>query len=395
MNNAEVFEQEKSYIMQTYKRFPVALERGEGAYVWDYDKKEYLDFLSGIAVNALGYNHPVISKVIRKQASGLIHTSNLFYTLNQTRLAKLLTTYSKMDKAFFCNSGAEANEGAFKLARKWGKGRFEIITALESFHGRTLATLTATGQTKYHAGFEPLVPGFKHVPFNDIEALKNAISKETVAILLEPVQAEGGIRLATPEYLKNVNTICKDNNFLLIFDEIQAGMGRTGKLFSYEHFDVSPDIITIAKSLGCGFPIGAFLARDEIAGSFEFGNHGSTFGGGEFVTGIAIEFLNILYNENLMENVVKQGKFFLEKLTELSKKYANIIEEVRGLGLLLGIQFKEQFKAADIATMFVTEGLLAASAGSNVVRFAPPLIIKEEHVEKAISIIDRSLSKIN
>jgi acetylornithine/N-succinyldiaminopimelate aminotransferase len=379
MTNIEVFEQEKSYIMQTYKRFPVALEKGEGVYLWDYDKKEYLDFLAGIAVNALGYNHPVMSEVIRKLASGLIHTSNLFYTLNQVKLAKMLSTHSKLDKVFFCNSGAEANEGAIKLARKWGKGRFEIITALESFHGRTLATLTATGQTKYQAGFEPLMPGFKYVPYNDIDAIKNAISKDTVAIMLEAVQAEGGIRIAQKEYLKNIESICKENNLLLIFDEVQSGIGRTGKFLSYQHFDVNPHIVTIAKSLGCGFPIGAFMAKEEIAASFEFGNHGSTFGGGAFVTGIAYEFLNIMFSDDLIGNAVKMGKIFLEKFNILSKKYPEIIEEVRGIGLLAGIQFKEKYKAADMATMFVTDGLLVASAGLNVVRFAPPLIIKEEH----------------
>jgi predicted acetylornithine/succinylornithine family transaminase len=393
MKNREVIELENLFIMQTYKRFPIALEKGEGVYLWDYDGKEYLDFLSGISVNALGYNHPVIRNKIIKQSSGLLHTSNLFYTQNQSLLASFLVKHSKMDKVFFCNSGAEANEGAIKLARKWGKGRFEIITALNSFHGRTLATLTATGQTKYQAGFEPLVPGFKHVPFNDVESLKSSITKDTVAILLEPVQAEGGIQIAKKEYLRDVESICKENNLLLILDEVQTGLGRTGKFLAYEHFDILPDIITLAKSLGCGFPIGAMLAKGEVAESFEYGNHASTFGGGEFVTGIALEFLKLLYSENLIGNAEKMGDLFLGKLKALAGEFKNLIEDVRGIGLLLGIQFKENIIAADMADQLVRNGLLSASAGGNVLRFAPPLIVNQVHIEKAVSILHNTFSK--
>jgi acetylornithine/N-succinyldiaminopimelate aminotransferase len=395
MNNKEVFELEHSFVMQTYKRFPVALKKGDGVYLWDYNGKEYLDFLSGISVNSLGYNHPVIREKILLSASGLIHTSNLFYTLNQTLLSSFLVEHSKLERVFFCNSGAEANEGAIKLARKWGKGRFEIITALNSFHGRTLATMTATGQTKYQAGFEPLVPGFKYVKYNDLEALKSAITKDTVAIMLEPVQAEGGIQIAKKDYIKGVESVCKENNLLLILDEIQTGLGRTGRFLAYEHFEISPDIVTLAKALGCGFPIGVMMAKNKIAGSFEPGNHASTFGGGEFVTGVALEFLKLLYNDKLIENAEEMGALFLEKLKVLAYEFKDLIEEVRGIGLLLGIQFKENVNATEVNSQLVQNGLLAASAGGNVIRFAPPLIINQEHVEQAILIIKGTLSKLS
>lgn len=393
MNTQEIMEKEKSYIMNTYKRFPVALKEGKGVFVEDYEGKIYLDFLAGIAVNALGYNHPTISQKIKDLSSGLIHTSNLFYTKNQTELAEKLIQNSNFQKVFFCNSGAEANEGAIKLARKWGKGRYEIITAVNSFHGRTLATLTATGQTKYQKGFEPLVEGFKYVPYKDLEALKAAVTQKTVAVLLEPVQAEGGVQIPTKEYFKGVEQICKENNLLLILDEIQTGLGRTGKIFAHEHFDISPDIITLAKALGAGFPIGALLAKNEIAQSFEPGNHASTFGGGEFVTGIALKFLDILIDGKLYLNSEKMGMVLLEKLKGIKNKYQDLIIDVRGLGLLCGIEFKEDTPASDIGDLLVKDGLLTAAAGGNVIRFAPPLIINEQNIEMAITILDNVLSK--
>ena len=392
MTTQEIIEQERQYIIQTYKRFPVVLTKGEGVRVWDSEGKSYLDFLAGIAVNALGYNHPAIRETIQKQSTGLIHTSNLFYTQNQVSLAKMLVEHSELDCAFYCNSGAEANESAIKLARKWGKGRFEIITALQSFHGRTLATITATGQPKYQKGFEPLVPGFKYVPFDDLEALKQTISSDTVAIMLEAIQGEGGIQPASSEYMRSVAELCQKHELLLIFDEVQAGMGRTGKLFAYQHYDVQPDIVTLAKSLGAGFPIGMMLARQEVAEAFEYGNHASTFGGGEFVTGVALAFVKILFEEGLLEHVVKMGKLLLDQLNSLKAKYSDLITEIRGIGLMAGLRFHDSVSAADVCTALRENGLLTAIAGGNVVRFVPPLVIQSADLEEAAGILDKTLA---
>jgi acetylornithine/N-succinyldiaminopimelate aminotransferase len=391
MSNQEIIDKANSCIMNTYKRFPIALKEGNGVYVNDYDGKEYLDFLAGISVNALGYNHPEIAETIVKLSTGLIHTSNLFYTKNQTEVADKLVKNSTFDKAFFCNSGAEANEGAIKLARKWGKGRYEIITAINSFHGRTLATVTATGQTKYQKGFEPLVEGFKHVPYKDLDAIKSALTDKTVAIMLEAIQAEGGVLIPSKEYIQGVEKICRENNLLLIFDEVQTGLGRTGKIFAHQHFDVSPDIITLAKALGGGLPIGILLAKDSVAQSFEPGNHASTFGGGEFVTGIALKFLEILIDKKLYINSEKMGKILLTKLEAIKQKYPEMIKEARGLGLLCGIEFVESINASEVGDKLVQNGLLAAAAGSNIIRFAPPLIVNENNIEKAIEILDNVL----
>jgi acetylornithine/N-succinyldiaminopimelate aminotransferase len=392
MTTQAIIEQEHQYIMQTYKRFPVALVKGEGVRVWDADGKEYLDFLAGIAVNVLGYNHPAIRAKIQEQSEGLIHTSNLFYTQNQIALAKMLVEHSELDQVFFCNSGAEANEGAFKLTRKWGRGRFEIITAQHSFHGRTLAAITATGQPKYQAGFEPLVPGFKYVPFDELDALAQAVTPETAAIMLEAIQGEGGIRPADPDYLTGAAQICQERNLLLIFDEVQAGMGRTGKLFAYQHYGVQPDIVTTAKGLGAGFPIGALLARREVAAAFEFGNHAATFGGGEFVTGIALTFLDLLLNDNLLEHVDAMGKLLLEELQRLKTAYPSLITEARGIGLMAGLQLADTVSAADVGKALLQNGLLTAIAGGNVVRFVPPLIIQASDIKEAGAILERTLA---
>ncbi len=391
MTTQDLIEQEHQYIMQTYKRFPVALTRGEGVRVWDSDGKEYLDFLAGIAVNALGYNHPAIRETIQRQSSSLIHTSNLFYTQNQVALVKMLADYSEMDCGFYCNSGAEANEAAIKLARKWGKGRFEIITALQSFHGRTLAAITATGQPKYQEGFEPLVQGFTYVPYNDSNAIEQAISGKTVAIMLEALQGEGGIVPAEPDYMKRVVELCREHNLLLICDEVQAGMGRTGKLFAYQHYGIQPDIITLAKALGAGFPIGMMLAKKEVASAFEYGNHASTFGGGEFVTGVALTFTKILLEEGLLEHVEQMGSLFIEQLNVLKEKYASLIVEARGIGLMVGLRFHESVSALDICGAARENGLLTAIAGSNVLRFVPPLVIQPSDIEEAGSILDRTI----
>ncbi len=392
MTTQEIFEQEEQYIIQTYKRFPVALTRGEGVRLWDAEGKCYLDFLAGIAVNALGYNHPVIRETIRKQSEGLIHTSNLFYTENHVKLAKMLIDHSEFERAFYCNSGAEANEAAIKLARKWGKGRYEIITAEQSFHGRTLAAITATGQPKYQQGFEPLVPGFKYVPFNDLEAVQQAVTPDTAAILLEAIQGEGGIRLADSDYLRGVADLCKEHNLLLMFDEVQSGMGRTGKLFAYEHYDIHPDIITLAKSLGGGFPIGMMLARGEVAETFEYSNHASTFGGGEFVTGVALAFVEVLFQENLIEHAAEMGKLLLGELQTLQEKYPSIVTEARGLGLMSALEFDESIAAGDVCAKARENGLLTATAGGNVLRFVPPYLIHSSDIEEAAEILDNTLA---
>ena len=391
MTTQEIIAQEQQYVMQTYKRFPIALTKGEGVRVWDNDGKCYLDFLAGIAVNALGYNHPAIRETIHKQADGLIHTSNLFYTQNQIALAKQMAEYSGLDCAFYCNSGAEANEGAFKLARKWGKGRYEIITALQSFHGRTLATITATGQTKYQQGFAPLPSGFTYVPFNDLAAITQAIRPETVAILLEAVQGEGGIQVAAPDYLEGVAQLCRERNILLMFDEVQAGMGRTGKLFAFQHYNARPDVVTVAKGLGAGFPIGMMLARREVAAAFAPGNHASTFGGDEFVTGVALTFVNLLMKEGLLEHVIKMGELLLARLNALKDRYPALIADARGLGLMAGLQFADAIPAADVSAKLRENGLLTAMAGGNVVRFVPPLILQPADIDEAAAILDKTI----
>ncbi len=392
MTTQSIIEQEHQYVIQTYKRFPVVLTKGEGVRVWDLDGKCYLDLTAGLAVNALGYNHPKIRETIQRQSEGLIHTSNLYFTQNQVKLAKMLVEHSDFDRVFYCNSGAEANEGAFKLARKWGQGRYEIITAQESFHGWTLAAITATGQPKYQKGFEPLVPGFKYVPFNDLEAFRQTVTPDTVAIMLEAVQGEGGVRIADSEYIKGLADLCQEHKLLLIFDEVQSGMGRTGKLFAHQHYDVRPDIITLAKALGGGFPIGMMLARQEVAEAFEYGNHASTFGGGEFVTGVALTFLEILFNEHLIDHVAEMGKILLDHLKKLAQKYPALISNVRGIGLMAGIAFHETLSSADVCAAVLKNGLLASTAGGNVLRFVPPLIIQPADIEEAATILDKTIA---
>ena len=392
MTTQAIIEQEHQYIMQTYKRFPVVLSKGEGVRVWDSEGKCYLDFLAGIAVNALGYNHPAIRKAIQQQSEGLIHTSNLFYTKNQIALAKILVEHSDLDCAFYCNSGAEANEGAIKLARKWGKGRYEIITAQQSFHGRTLAAITATGQPKYQKGFEPVMPGFTYVPFNDLGAIQQAITLDTTAVMLETIQGEGGIKIADQAYFQGVAKLCKEHNLLFIIDEVQSGMGRTGKLFAHQHYHVCPDIVTLAKALGGGLPIGMMLARREVAEAFEYGNHASTFGGGEFVTGVALAFMEVLFNENLLDHVAKMGKLLLEHLNSLKEKYPKLIVDARGIGLMAGLEFAENVSSTDVSAALRENGLLTAVAGGNVIRFVPPLIIQEADVKEASGILDATIA---
>lgn len=393
MNTQEIISMGDSFVMRTYGRIPLALVKGEGCLVWDAEGKEYLDFVSGIAVCALGHCHPRVVKAIREQVETLIHISNLYYIEPQVKLAKMLVDNSCADKVFFCNSGAESNEAAIKLARKYaklnyGKEKYEIITALHSFHGRTLAAITATGQPKYQKNFEPLPQGFKYVPYNDLDALKEAVSSHTCAVMLEPIQGEGGVHPAEMEYLKGARKLCDELGLLLIFDEIQTGMGRSGKLFAYEHYQVEPDIFTLAKALGGGFPIGAMLAKDKVASCFEPGDHASTFGGNPLACAAGLASIEELLN-GVVDNAYKMGLYFKKRLEELKAKFP-VVEEVRGKGLLLGMQVKVPGK--QIVDNCQKKGLLINCVGQNILRFVPPLIIKEKDVDCVIDILAQELS---
>ncbi len=393
MKTNETKKLDEKYVIHTYKRLPLVLVKGKGTKVWDSEGKKYLDFVAGIAVNGLGHCHPKVVKAIQKQVSQLIHISNLYYIEPQVKLAKLLAKNSFGNKSFFCNSGAEANEAAIKLSRKYGKGeRYEIICMEGSFHGRTLATLTATGQEKYRKGYAPLAPGFKIIPFNDLEKVKEAISSRTVAIMLELIQGEGGINVAKDEYLKGIRRLCDKNDLLLILDEIQCGMGRTGKLFSYEHYGIEPDIMTLAKSLGGGFPIGAMITKDKIASYFSPGDHASTFGGNPLACSAACAALEAVLEEKLIENAAQVGDYFIEKLKELKKKYS-FIKDVKGKGLMIGVEL--EFEGKDIVTKCQEKGILINCTVDKVLRFLPPLIVTKEEVDKVITILDEIFERSN
>ncbi len=392
----ETIKEAEYYLMRTYGRFPIVLCKGEGPYVWDDRGNRYLDFVSGIAVNSLGHCHPRVVEAIRQQSGQLIHCSNLYYTEQQARLAKKLVEASGLGKAFFCNSGAEAVEAAMKLARKHAKNehgsqKYEIITALHSFHGRTLAAITATGQPKYQQGFEPLPAGFRYVPFNDIQALKGAISENTCAIMLEPVQGEGGVNVAGHDYLREVRALCNEHEILLIFDEVQTGMGRTGRLFAYEHYGIKPDILALAKALGSGFPIGATLARKEVAQTFKPGDHASTFGGNPLACAAALATLEVMQTPEFLEQVRAKSTLFQTKLWELQSAFP-FVKEVRGLGLLVGLELKEDI-ARELLQGCQKRGLLINAIGANVLRFIPPLIASEKELQEAVEILAASLSE--
>ena len=393
---ADVIQMDADYVMHFVNRQPVVLVRGEGMKVWDADGKEYLDFLAGIAVNGLGHSHPKLVEAISRQASELMHVCNLYYVPQQPELAKRLTKLSGMGKSFFCNSGAEANEAAIKLARKWAKEnhdpeRFEIITAEGSFHGRTMATVTATAQPKYHQGFEPMLPGFKYVPFNDLNAMEAAIGNRTCAVMLEVIQGESGVRIGSQEYIKGVRQLCDDNGLLLILDEIQTGLGRTGKWFAHEHYGVKPDIMTLAKTLGGGFPIGACMATDDVAKAFVPGNHASTFGGNPLACAAAIATLDIMEQERLIENSAETGAYLLQALAEL-KDQRDDIAEVRGKGLMAAIEFSRDCAPA-VGSACLQKGLIVNAIGQGIVRFLPPLIARQEHVDTAVRILREAISE--
>lgn len=380
-------------IAQTYARFPIVLKNGHGCIVEDTDGKTYIDYLAGIAVCSLGHAHKGIAKAISEQAGKLVHVSNLYYTIPQTQLAEKLVKNSFADRVFFCNSGAEANEAAIKLTRKHalenGKSnRYRIIAMEKSFHGRTMATLSATGQEKIRKGFEPVLDGFDFVPFNDIDALEKAITGETAAVLLEPIQGEGGVRCPDDGYLEKVRALCDTHGILLIFDEIQTGIGRTGKLFAYEHFNIAPDIMTLAKALGNGLPIGAMLAKESVAGAFTPGAHASTFGGTPLITAAALEVLNIIETENILAHVEKTGAYFREKLLWLKGRHDDIVD-VRGKGLLLGMELTRE--GVPVVNACMERGFLINCIQDKILRFAPPLIITSQEIDALVACLDEIL----
>ncbi len=390
MKSAQWVERSDKVIMKTYGRYPIVPVRGEGCRLWDADGKEYLDFLAGVAVNNLGHCHPRVVKAIQEQAARLIHCSNYYQIPQQIELAELLCNHSFADRAFFCNSGAEANEAAIKLARKYsrdtyGVERFEIITAADSFHGRTMATVSATGQEKVQRFFDPLLHGFKHVPFNDAAAIEAAVTPNTCAIMLEPIQGEGGINIPDRDYLHNVRELCNRHKMLFILDEVQTGIGRTGKLFAHEHFGITPDIMTLAKALAGGAPIGTMLAREEIAAAFVPGTHGSTFGGNPLMASAAIATLRTILEEGILNHSEEIGEYLLGELETLGKKYA-FVQNVRGIGLMIGMALS--IPAADIVKKGHDRGLLLNVTHDTVLRFVPPLIVTKQEINRMIEILD-------
>ncbi len=394
-----ILEDSDRFIMNTYSRFPVVFIKGRGTTLYSDDGREFLDFVAGIAVNVLGHCHPKVVVAIQKQAQRLIHISNLYHIEPQIRLARLLIQHSFADKAFFCNSGAEAVEAAIKLARKYskdhyGENRYEIITAQNSFHGRTLAAVTATGQEKFHKGFEPLVPGFKYVPFNDISALKQAISDKTCAIMLEPIQGEGGVRVPSEDYFKEVRQLCDQNGILLILDEVQTGIGRTGRLFAYEHFGIKPDILTLAKALGGGVPIGAMLATEKIARSFSPGTHASTFGGNPLATRAAVATLETVLEDGIMiKECERLGDYFMDRLDELKQQYPELIVDVRGKGLMIGMELSKP--CTQIVKECFDAGILINCTAERVLRFTPPLIVTEEEIDRLVNTLDEIFGRLS
>jgi acetylornithine/N-succinyldiaminopimelate aminotransferase len=393
MDTKQLLEWAAKYHTPNYARAPICLVRGDGVRVWDSDGKEYLDFGAGLAVASLGHCHPRVTGAIREAAATLLHVSNLYHTAPQIHLAKLLCDHSFADRVFFCNSGAEANEAALKLARKYAKeryasDRYEVIATRNAFHGRTFATVTATGQAKYAHGFEPLVPGFKHVPYNDLRAMERAIDSRTAAVIVEPIQGEGGVNVPDDDYLPGLRKLCDESGALLILDEIQTGVARTGTLWAYEHAGIEPDLMTLAKALANGVPIGAMLTREEVARALGPGTHGSTFGGTPFVTSVALATLQTVIDEKIPERAARMGRRLTSGLRELAHGPAGI-REVRGRGLLIGVELDRP--VSPIVDACRDAGLLVLSAGEKVLRLTPPLIVEESHCDRALEIIGAAL----
>jgi len=393
MTNKEIIALNEQHLFAVYPRAPIALVRGEGCRVWDADGKEYLDFFASTVVAALGHAHPKVTRAIVEQAGKILHVSNLHHSEPQAILAELLCQQSFADRVFLCNSGAEANEAAIKLARKfgaeYGDGRFEVITALGSFHGRTIATITATGQEKVRRGFQPLPDGFRYAAYDDIAALEAAVSERTIAIMLEPVQGEGGIAVPHPEYLREVRALCDRHGLLLILDEVQTGMGRTGTLFAYEQSGITPDIMTLAKGLGTGVPIGAMLATEAVARSFTIGAHASTFGGNALTCAVGVAVLRTFAQDEVLANCRTQGAYLRERLQQL-RASGTRIRAVRGAGLLVGAEL--DVPGAAVVDACRQAGLLINCTAEKVLRFTPPLIVSSAEIDRAVEIVGRVLT---
>jgi acetylornithine/N-succinyldiaminopimelate aminotransferase len=394
MDTKTLLEWSATYHTPNYgARAPICLVRGDGVRVWDTDGREYLDFGAGIAVTSLGHCHPRVTGAIQEAAATLLHVSNLYHSAPQIHLAKLLCDHSFAERVFFANSGAEANEAAIKLARKyaktrWSDDRYEIIATRDSFHGRTLATVTATGQEKYQHGFEPLVPGFKHVPYDDLRAMERAIDTRTAAILVEPIQGEGGVNVPDDGYLPGLRKLCDASGALLILDEIQTGVGRTGRLWAYEHAGIEPDIMTLAKAMANGVPIGAMLTRSEIASVLTAGTHGSTFGGTPFVTSVALATLTAVLEEKIPDRAARMGRYLVDGLGQMARRHP-AVKHVRGRGLLIGIELSQP--VGPLVDGCRDAGLLVLSAGERVLRLTPPLVVGEAECDRALEIQDRVL----
>ncbi|MBL7155963.1 MAG: aspartate aminotransferase family protein [Candidatus Omnitrophica bacterium] len=392
MKTKEVIKLYDKYIMQTYTRVALCPDRAKGALLEDIDGKKYLDFFPGWAVSGIGHCHGKVVNAILRQAPKLMHVSNNYYSALQGKLAKKIIEHSFPGKVFFCNSGAEANEGAVKLARKYGKskGRFEVITMEKSFHGRTLAMIAATGQDKVKDGFKPLPEGFKHVPFGDIEALEESIDEKTAGIMLELIQCEGGINIARAEYVKKIREICDRKDLVLIFDEVQTGMGRTGKMFCYQNYGVKPDVMTLAKSLGGGLPIGVIVASSKFADVLTPGSHASTFGGSPIVAAASLGVFEAIEKEKLIGNAVKQGKYLTKKLEGLKKKHRSV-KEIRGMALTIGVELNIEGEA--VYKKCLEKGLLINCTQKNVLRIMPPLTVTKAQIDKAVAILDKALEE--
>ncbi len=396
MNLSELKSLDSQHFLQVFgERMPACFVRGEGCTLYDQDGKAYTDLFAGIAVNALGYHHPVITDAIIAQANaGVLHTSNIFYVQPQAELAALLCEHTFADRVFFANSGAEANEGAMKLACKYfyaqGVNRYKIVSADHSFHGRTLATVAATGHDYYQAPYRPLLPkGITQVPYNDLDALKAAIDDETAAILLEPMQGEGGVTPAKAEYLKAVRALCDEKGILLILDEVQTGVCRTGSLYCYEQYGVVPDIMTSAKGLGCGFPIGAILASEKVASKIAKGDHGSTFGGNTFACAVSLAAMRYMIDNDFSAVAREKGAYLMDAVRKIKSEH---IAEVRGMGLLIGIQLKDDCPAGDVMRRMLARGFVPGTASGNVIRLAPPLIISYEEMDAFVAALAEELA---
>ncbi|MDH7577485.1 MAG: acetylornithine transaminase [Bacillota bacterium] len=394
MTGEEIVRLGRQHLMETYAQLPLVLVKGQGVRVWDAEDNCYLDFVGGLAVNSVGHCHPQVVEAVKEQAERLFHCSNLYWFRPPVELARDLAGMSGLDRAFFCNSGAEANEAAIKLVRKYaylqGKEHPQIISFARSFHGRTLGALAATGQEKFREGFTPLPGGFCHLPYNDTRALLDAVNSQTAAVFVEPVQGEGGVHVATPEFMKGLAQVRERYGVLLVFDEVQCGLGRTGKMFAFEHYGVQPDVLVLAKALGGGLPIGAVLARPEVAAAFQPGSHGSTFGGNPVACAAARAVLKVLREENLPARALRVGSYFKTRLEELPRHFP-FIREVRGLGLMLGIELDRPGQR--LVALCQARRLLVNCTAERVIRFLPPLLIGEEEVDEAVSILREALEE--